>query len=216
MKKPNKQIRTFSIELEDWLNGNSPKTLGGLRDVFAEKSFAITFILLMAIPALPLPTGGVTHVFEIIVMLMSFQMMLGFQKFWLPKKLQKTKLKSLTHPKTVNRITRLIQWFERHSKPRMAEGIQTKVFVSVSAAIIFIFTLAAFLSPPFSGLDTLPALGVVVVSLGILLEDIIVIILGVIFGIIGMALSLFLGDTIIVFIHNCISSVQSVCRQVIK
>lgn len=211
-----KKIQPFSIELENWLNGNSPKTLGGLRDVFAEKSFAITFILLMAIPALPLPTGGITHVFEIIVMLMSFQMMLGFQKFWLPKKLQKTKLKSLTHPKTVRKITRLVQWFERHSKPRMAEGIKTKGFVSVSAAIIFIFTLGAFLSPPFSGLDTLPALGVVILSVGILLEDIIVVVLGVIFGIIGIALSLFLGDTIIVFIHNCISSVQSVCRQIIK
>ncbi len=210
----NKQI--FSYQLEAWLNGNTPKTLGGLRDVFAEKSFAITFILLMAMPALPLPTGGVTHVFEVIVMLMSFQMILGFQKFWLPKKLQKTKLKSLTHKKTVNKITRLVQWFERHSKPRMAEGIQSRVFISVSAAIIFIFTLAAFLSPPFSGLDTLPALGVVILSLGILLEDIVVVIAGVVLGILGVSLSLFLGDTIVVFIHNCISSVQSVCRQIIK
>ncbi len=210
------KTKVFSHELENWLNGNTPKTLGGLRDVFAEKSFAITFILLMAVPALPIPTGGITHVFEIIVMLMSFQMMLGFQKFWLPKKLQKTKLKSLTHPKTVNRITRIVQWFERHSKPRLAETIQKKAFVSVSAGIIFIFTLGAFLSPPFSGLDTLPALGVVVLSLGLLLEDIFVVILGIIFGVLGIALSVFLGDTIILFIHSCVTSVESVCRQVVK
>jgi hypothetical protein len=216
MKNTTKSSKLFSNQLEAWLTGNTPKTLGGLRDVFAQKSFAITFILLMSIPALPLPTGGITHVFEAIVMLMSFQMILGFQKFWLPKRLQRTKLKSLTHPKTVDRITRLIHWFERHSKPRLAETTKSKGFVSVIAVVIFLLTLAAFVAPPFSGLDTLPAMGVVVISLGLLLEDMLIIVFGIVVGSIGVAITVFLSDAIIIFFKNCFNGAVQICNKVIR
>ena len=56
----------FSEQLEAWLRGEQPKTLGALGDVFGEKSFAVTILFLMFVPALPLPTGGITHVFEAI------------------------------------------------------------------------------------------------------------------------------------------------------
>src|SRR3981081_474923 len=60
-----------SDQLERGLNGAGQKTLGGLIDSFGEGSFALIFVMLMAVPALPLPTGGVTHVFEVIVMLLA-------------------------------------------------------------------------------------------------------------------------------------------------
>ena len=55
-----------SDELERWLSSDGDKTLGSLIELFGEKSFAILFVLLLGVPALPLPTGGATHVFEII------------------------------------------------------------------------------------------------------------------------------------------------------
>jgi hypothetical protein len=61
----------FSDTLEHWLESDEPKTLGAMNDVFAEKAFAVTILLLMFVPALPLPTGGVTHVFEAITVLLS-------------------------------------------------------------------------------------------------------------------------------------------------
>ena len=67
----------FSEELERWLASDEPKTLGGMGGVFAEKSFAVTIMLLMIVPAIPLPTGGVTHVFEMITVLLAAQMVLG-------------------------------------------------------------------------------------------------------------------------------------------
>jgi hypothetical protein len=54
--------------------------------------------------------------------------------------------------------------------------------------------VAAFVAPPFSGLDTLPSLGVVFLSLGVLLEDIIVVVLGIVFGVAGIALEIVLGS----------------------
>ena len=54
-------------------------------------------------------------------------------------------------------------------------------------------SVAAFVAPPFSGLDTLPALGVVVVSLGVLLEDVVVVVLGLILLAAGVILEIVLG-----------------------
>ena len=52
---------------------------------------------------------------------------------------------------------------------------------------------AAFLAPPFTGLDTLPALGVVLISLGVLLEDALIAAAGAILGVVGVALEVVLG-----------------------
>jgi hypothetical protein len=61
---------------------------------------------------------------------------------------------------------------------------------------------AAFLAPPFSGLDTLPALGVVVLSLGVLLEDALVVIAAVLIGAVGIAIEIALGRALINGIGN--------------
>jgi hypothetical protein len=59
---------------------------------------------------------------------------------------------------------------------------------------VFGLTLSAFLAPPFSGLDTLPSLGVVVIGLGVLLRDVLLALLGVLLGAIGVATILAIGS----------------------
>jgi hypothetical protein len=66
----------------------------------------------------------------------------------------------------------------------------------VFGVAVFGFTLTAFLAPPFSGLDTLPALGVVVLSLGVLLGDIVIAGIGLGIGVIGVAVVIGLGKAI--------------------
>jgi hypothetical protein len=56
---------------------------------------------------------------------------------------------------------------------------------------------AAFLAPPFAGLDTLPPLGVALLSLGVLLEDIAGILIALITGATGVALEIILGTAVI-------------------
>ena len=74
----------LSDELEEWLTGDGDRTLGALVDAFGEKSFAILFVLLLGVPALPLPTGGATHVFEIIAALIALELIVGRRQVWLP------------------------------------------------------------------------------------------------------------------------------------
>ena len=75
-----------SAELARWLAGDGEKTLGSLIELFEQKSFAIVFVLLLGVPALPLPTGGATHVFEIIAMLLALELLVGRAQIWLPER----------------------------------------------------------------------------------------------------------------------------------
>jgi hypothetical protein len=55
----------------------------------------------------------------------------------------------------------------------------------------------AFLAPPFTGLDTLPSLGVVLLSLGMLLEDFVVVVVALVIGVAGVVLEVVLGSAAI-------------------
>ena len=54
-------------------------------------------------------------------------------------------------------------------------------------------SVAAFVAPPFTGLDTLPALGAVLISLAVLLEDVIFLAVGLVVLVAGVFLEIFLG-----------------------
>jgi len=185
--------REFSDELEDWLRADSPKTLGDLGDAFQEKSFAVTILLLMFLPALPLPTGGITHVFEVITIFVALQMVLGRRTLWLPRRWKQRELGSTITGKAVPFIIRRVRWFEKFSRPRLARLFRQREFIRIVGLIIIGLTAAALIAPPFSGLDTLPALGVVAISLAIILEDAVVFGIGVLIGTGGVVLIVTIG-----------------------
>lgn len=189
--------KSFSDQLEAWLTSKQPKTLASLDKVFQDKSFAITFLVLMAFPALPLPTGGVTHVFEIIVMLMCLQLVIGRRTPWLPKKWKHMPLGKALTGKVIPVMLKWIRWFEKRSSSRGRWIFGLPLASRLIGLLIFGLTLAAFLAPPFSGLDTLPALGVVVISLAIILDDFLMFLAGLVIGLAGVMLTVVLGAVIV-------------------
>ncbi len=178
----------FSTQLETWLNSQQPKTIATLSEVIKEKSFAIVFLILMTVPALPLPTGGITHFFEAITMLLSLEMIAGYQSIWLPEKWQHLQLSQNIQSKTLPFLIQKIRWCEKHSRPRLSVLMNHRYFMRLIGLVIFLLALVAFLAPPFSGLDTLPALGAVGIALAIILEDAVIGALSFIVGAAGTAL----------------------------
>lgn len=186
-------VEPFSVQLEAWLNSEGTKTIGDLGEVFAEKSFAVTVLFLMFVPALPLPTGGITHVFEAITVVVAGQMVVGRRSLWLPKRARRRELGPAMIEKAVPFISRRIRWFERFSRPRGVEVFRNRLALSFVGMLIVAFAVAAALSPPFSGLDTIPSLGAVVLALAIILEDVVVLGIGAAIGVAGIAISITLG-----------------------
>lgn len=186
----------FSAELEKWLKSKGDKTVSQLSEVAGERTFAITILFLMFLPALPLPTGGITHVFEVVAMLLALEMVVGMQTIWLPKRWQSIPLGKRMRGQVLPFMMRRIRWFERYSRPRLSYLLNTRGFTMFSGVMVLVFTLTAFFAPPFSGLDTLPALGVVVICLSLILEDFVLFVIGSVIGTLGIGLIIGLGAVI--------------------
>ena len=105
-------------------------------------------------------------------------------------------LKGLSGPRFSQALLKRIRWFEKFSRPRMAGLVEHRLTGMVFGGAVFGLALTAFLSPPFSGLDTLPSLGVVVLSLGVLLGDIVIAGSGLGIGLLGVVVVIGLGKAI--------------------
>ena len=192
-----------SDQIERWLASKGDKTLGGLIDMFEEKSFALIFILLLGVPALPLPTGGATHVFEIIAILVALQLVVGRDKIWLPERWRKVELGTGGgRTRFIKGLMKTIHWIERFSRPRLRFLFDHRASNATFGLLVIAGSLAAFLAPPFTGLDTLPSVGVVLLSLGVLLEDFALVVLALIVGGAGVLVEIVLGEAAVRGIGN--------------
>ena len=194
----------FSSQLESWLKSKSPNTIDNLESVFGNRSFSIVFLLLMALPALPIPTGGITHVLLAVCMLLALEQICGLRRIWLPKFIRKRPLPGFFIKKLLPTLMRTIRKVEKFSKPRGTMLLQTRVFNSFAGFIILIAALSAFFAPPFSGLDTFPAFGAVVVSIGILVSDILFVIIGSLIVLAGIVLQVTVGTALFTAIKKYI------------
>ncbi|MEA2197052.1 MAG: hypothetical protein QOJ25_1103 [Solirubrobacteraceae bacterium] len=186
-----------SDELERWLKSDGDKTLGTLIELFREKSFAILFVLLLGVPALPLPTGGATHVFEVIAVLLAIELVAGRDEIWLPQRWRKLELAGGKRERFISGLMKAIRWLERFSRPRLRFLFDRRLSNVVFGLLVIGGSIGAFAAPPFTGLDTLPALGVVLLSLGVLLKDIVVVVVGLVTGVAGVVLEITLASAAI-------------------
>lgn len=183
----------FGDRLEGWLDSDADKTLGGLVGMFGQKGFAIAFVLLLGLPALPLPTGGATHVFEAVAVLLALQLIANRDEIWLPRRWRDVDVTGSRQKRVVDLLMKTVRRLERDSRPRTAFLFSNRFSNVVFGALVIGGSLGAFLAPPFTGLDTLPALGVVLLSLGVLLEDLTVAAVGIAVGVAGVVLEVVLG-----------------------
>ena len=193
MQPASTEAVTLGDELEAWLSGDGEKTLGSLVQAFGDKSFAILFVLLLGVPALPVPTGGATHVLLVIAVLIALELIAGRHEVWLPERWRGLSLAGDKWQRFLASLTRFVRRLERFSRPRLAFLFGYRFTDVVFGLLVIAGSVAAFVAPPFTGLDTLPALGVVLLALAMLFEDALVAAAGVIVLVIGVVLEVVLG-----------------------
>ncbi|HEX5310033.1 MAG TPA: exopolysaccharide biosynthesis protein [Solirubrobacteraceae bacterium] len=179
--------------MERWLREEREPSLGSLLELFGEKSFAILFVLLLGVSALPLPTGGATHLFEVVAMLLALQLTAGRSEIWLPRRWSGLGLVGEGQQRFIGKLMSLIRWLERFSRPRLRFVFNRRWSNALFGLLVLAGSVGAFLAPPFTGLDTLPSLGVVLLSLGVLLEDALLVAVALLLGAAGVALEVVLG-----------------------
>jgi hypothetical protein len=98
------------------LSRDGGATVGSLIERFGEKSFALVFVLLLGVPALPVPTGGITHVFEIVAMLLALRLVAGRDEIWLPRRWRRLDLPGPRQRRFLHALLTMIRRLERVSR----------------------------------------------------------------------------------------------------
>ena len=160
------------------------------------------FVVLMAPSALPIPTGGVTNVLEVVAMLLAVELIAGRRCVWLPDRWNRLEIGGGRKGKFASSLSRQVRRVERFSHPHLRVLFGHRLSGVAFGILVLVFTLGAFFAPPFSGLDTLPSLGIVLLALGVLLEDFILVVAGCVIGALGVLLLFVLGSEAFQLVQN--------------
>lgn len=166
-------------------------SLGEIINNFEDQGFFILLALFSAPTAIPLPhPPGFSILTGIPILILSSQILLGRDRPSFPSKIMAYRFRSKLVSKVITKIIPYVQKVESFSKPRYL------IFITLTAERIlgFICLLGGlFISAPLPFSHSIPALGVLLISLGFLNRDGVVIVGGIIVSFIGIIISLFVG-----------------------
>ncbi|MGH2399236.1 MAG: exopolysaccharide biosynthesis protein [bacterium] len=150
-------------------------TLGELVDRLAQRGFGVVMIVL-ALPTLfPLLPPGSAAAIGLVYVLLSVQMLIGLGQPWLPQRARKVRLSARAVTALRQRGVPFLRRIERWSRPRpllLDDRIITR------AVALAVFVLGAILFFPLPFLNTIPALAVLVLGIGLLNRDAVFLLIG--------------------------------------
>jgi len=150
--------------------------LRDLVDSMGDRSFA-TALFICALPeALPLPVAGISAIIGIPLMIFSAQLLLGFSKPWLPDWIANRSFKRQDFEKLIKKILLTLEKFERVIRPRW-KFVTKPLAQRILGLLLLILAIIIALPIPFGNM--LPAIVILIIALGLIEQDGVVIMLGV-------------------------------------
>ncbi|MCI5060736.1 MAG: exopolysaccharide biosynthesis protein [Alphaproteobacteria bacterium] len=182
-------IRSLSDLLKDLAehvkNTGDMLTLKDLIEAFHERGFGF-FLFLFALPAaLPLPGLGINAIIALPLLLLTAQQAIGRHSIWVPHKLAQKSLKSETINNFITSATPWVKRIEFFIGPRL--GFVTQgIFSRLIGFLGFVMALAVSIPLPLT--NTVPAFGIALMAIGVLMRDGLAVISGAIIGIFWIGL----------------------------
>lgn len=147
-------------------------TLVEIMDIVGADSLMLLTIFLSLVFLVPVSIPGVSTVFGTGILLIGITRLFS-RKLWLPKKISNRRLSS---EKLRAGFNRALVWFhrlEKISRPHRLRGLTTNGFMTVLNNLSFILAALLLMAPfgfiPFS--NTLPALALIFLAVGLMQKD---------------------------------------------
>lgn len=171
-------------------NDDGVVVLGEVLDKAGDRGYGFLLILL-AIPAfIPILPPGTSGVLGALMIVVALQMLFGLKQPWFPKRWRARVLSPKVVQAIQTRGVALLRKIERVSHPRGRRFTRNGVILRLSALLVI--ALALVLSSPMPFMNTLPALGVLLIGIGLANHDIYLLSVGWLIGL-GVALIVVLG-----------------------
>lgn len=142
--------------------------------------------LLLPVTAIP----GMSQVLSLAILFLLSQLLFERRVLWLPEKIARKKIDNKDLKKITHVLVKFHKKIERFVKPRMQ--FLTSIFALKIHYLFLIFTVLVLALPfpaPFA--NTIPAIGIILITFGIIEKEGISIIVGYIFGILAALYMLF-------------------------
>ncbi len=191
--------RRLSGKLAGLLNDvREEPTIGELVGALSERGFGILLVLISLPSALPIPAVGYSIPFGLLIALLGLQLIWGRAVPWLPERLCKRAVPRLVVPLLADKGIQLLRRIERFLKPRVRSLNSSVIFRGLIG--LFVLVMGTLMMIPVPGTNTLPGLTILLIGLGLVENDGLLTIIGLLFGVtvIGLYLTaLLLGGGII-------------------
>lgn len=164
-------------------------------EAFGERAFGFVIILFSLPNCIPAPPG-MNSVFGVPVLLFAVQMALGKRRPWLPRKLMDKTFAVTTFTKIINIAEPRLRWVENLCRPRY-----TNLFGPRGDRLIGVFAvlLAICVIIPLPGTNFVPSIALVVLAIAIMQEDGVMLGIGGLVGLAGIAYTITLSWALVGF-----------------
>lgn len=158
-----------------------------LLENFHENGFVFAMIFFALPVAVPLPyPPGFTTVMGTPLIILAFQMLIGYDKIHLPERVNNYQINNSTLAMIAAKTVPILRTMEQYIKPRFSftGSVHCEQLVGFMALLC-----AISVAIPLPLTNAIPALGIVVMSLGLLNRDGLIVLLGFIVSVIGLLIA---------------------------
>ncbi|NJM46571.1 MAG: exopolysaccharide biosynthesis protein [Alkalinema sp. RU_4_3] len=173
-----KLSQTLQNLLEE--HGGEPLRIGNILEQTGEQGFGILcglLIIPMLIPV-PIPLAGLSTILSLIPFLLGLQLLLGYQKPTLPKRLMDIALSPKVSSIMLSGLSRALSPLEHLAQPRMKRISQKRTFQRLAGFCMAWNALLMGLPLPIPFTNLVPAYAILALIIGILELDGLFILLG--------------------------------------
>lgn len=191
-RKRNRKERPASEVLEDAVqqyqaqHKDDKVSVGELMQVMHERGFGILLVIFVLPNCVPIPAPGLVSLTAIPLLFLSWQMLVGRDYPWLPSWINNKKIKRSLLATVVSKASPVMRKIERWLHPRISFA-SSETGERIVGALCFIFSLCVAIPLPWT--NFIPGYGIMIMALGLLSRDGVVMIIGMLVGLFGTAVT---------------------------
>lgn len=166
--KENADTRRLSSVLVELGAGTADRiSFNDILVALSERSFGALLILFAALNLIPLPPGTST-IFGIPLVLLSIQMLIGFENPWFPAALRRKSMRTETYRSGIARLEPVLARFEKLARPRywLFPQVVVERVVSIVALLMSLIVIL-----PIPLINQMPALSIILLAIGLGEQD---------------------------------------------
>lgn len=176
-----------SVTIQDMVHG------------FGQRAFGFLLLVFALVCMIPLPIPGIHMFLSLPLFYLSLQQIMGRQEVWFPQKVLSYSIPRKSLEDVVAKTLPWVEKVENISKPRlnsMTSGLSYRAF----GALVFYIT--AFLAIPLPLTNFIPAVGIALIALGLLMKDGLAMIIGTVIGVLWSLIWFAVGVSGLIFIFK--------------